>query len=272
MEERMNTQHSYDHDIDHACDQITEAIYQVEDYQAEIEVIDQALDALHDEQFLKQNEDAILNDYRTIAEEYKKRAAIVEGEIHQIESMMQSYHTEEEQADAVMEEIQNKKKLYKNATVGCFGIGAVVFLLIVVIQLLKGAFMPVTMVNVLLLTGIAAGICYILYTKTFDDIKIANQVERQSTEADAKWRMKLQNEKNQLALCRMKIDMEECTSGEEILASLEQQKEMTQGFIEYNQSIQEKNKKRIRYIMAQNPDLRGYIENLLKSYEDIFTL
>lgn len=270
MDKTVNKQ--YDRVVDSACDQIVEAIYQIEDYEAELDVIGQSLDALADQAFVEKNKDAILRDYSKMAEEYAKRIPRIEEEISQIEGDMHEYRVQDETYQSEEEEIRNLRKLIRNGMMGGLVIGIAILLVSIVIQGVRHQFMGLTMANIVLLTLIFEGICYINYTRTFEKMQMMEKRNIQSREADDKWKNRLQNEKNQLALYQSKAAMGTLETIEEIQESLQKQKEAVTGFVKYNEEIQETFKQKIRSVIELNPDTEGYIHNLLKTYEDKFTI
>lgn len=262
----------YDRVLDSACDQIVEAIYQVEDYEAELDIIDRSLDALSDQTFVEKNQDDILRDYDNMAQEYAKRIPRIEDEISQIEADMHDYRVQDETKETEEEEIRSMRKLIRNGMMGGLVIGIAALLISIIIQGVRHQLMGLTMANIVLLTLIFEGICYINYTRTFEKMHMAEKRNMQSREADDKWKNQLQNEKNQLALYKSKAAMGSLETIDEIRESLEKQREDVEGFIEYNKGIQETFKQKIRSVIELNPDTEGYIQNLLKTYEDKFTI
>lgn len=270
MENIMNK--TYDRVVDSACDQIVEAIYQVEDCEAEIQVIDQSLEALADQAFVEKNRNDILHDYGMMAEEYAKRIPRIENEISQIEEDMHDYRVKDETRTGEEEELRNLRKLIRNGMMGGLVIGIAILLISIIIQVVRQDFMGLTMANIVLLTLIYEGICYLNYTRVSDRIQMAEKRNVQAREADAKWKNQLQNEKNQLALYKSKAAMGSLETIEEIQESLMKQREQVEGFITFNKEIQETFKQKIRSVIELNPDTEVYIHNLLKTYEDKFTL
>ncbi len=262
----------YDRILDSACDQIVEAMYQVEDYEAELDVIDQSIDALSDKAFVEKNRDSILRDYAAIAVEYEKRIARTEKEISAIEEEMHDYRAQDGTQDTEEEEIRGKRKLIRNGMMGGLIIGIALLVIAVIVQCVQHQLMAVLTGNIILWTLIFEGVCYLQYTRTFEKMKIAEKRGVQSREADEKWKNQLRNEKNQLALYKSKAALGSLQDIDEIREALEQQKKDVQGYIEYNRDVQEKCKQKIRSIIELNPDTEGYIHNLLKTYEDKFTI
>lgn len=263
---------TYDRVVDSACDQIVESIYQVEDYTAEIQVIDQSLEALSDQAFVEKNRSDILHDYGIMSEEYTKRIPIIENEIAQIEADMHDYRVQDDTRTGEEEELRNLSKLIRNGMMGGLVIGIAVLLITIIIQVVRQSFMGLTMGNIILLTLIYEGICYLNYTRVSDRIQMVEKRNSQALEADAKWKNQLQNEKNQLALYKSKAAMGSLETIEEIQQSLIQQREQVEGYIVFNKEIQETFKQKIRSVIELNPESEVYIQNLLRTYEDKFII